>query len=368
MTAPVWDVAPVDVPRLRREQVAYCATPDALDWNRRWTHMGMGIQLGIPPEQAAQLLTTHELHRLRNAELFYVAPDMVDLVQAAYSTMPEFAPQRSDLPAEYGLMVFGKPLAHRPLVGPEIDLYRRLEQPVPVDDDAVTQVIAVAWGLYDGGPRRQGLWGRYGGGLFVNFYAGRELAMRAMMAQHPDLVPRMLPPLIPENEASFALYPGDGQPTPYGFTEADYVVHDKEPNDYSGGGEHPGYVGPWTRMLLAAFTLMRQPGLAQQHTERAPRHERRRGTREGIPDKDVQVVHLRRLHQPRDTDDQTPADQEEAAAGREWHHQWIVRGHWRNQAYGVGRALRRPKWIAPYTKGPDDKPLKGGEKVNVWDR
>ena len=31
---------------------------------------------------------------------------------------------------------------------------------------------------------------------------------------------------------------------------------------------------------------------------------------------------------------------------------WLVRGHWRAQAYGVGRSQHRPKWIEPYEKGP----------------
>ena len=33
---------------------------------------------------------------------------------------------------------------------------------------------------------------------------------------------------------------------------------------------------------------------------------------------------------------------------------WMVRGHWRAQACGRGRAERRPTWIAPYWKGPAD--------------
>ena len=31
---------------------------------------------------------------------------------------------------------------------------------------------------------------------------------------------------------------------------------------------------------------------------------------------------------------------------------FTVRGHWRNQAHGPGRALRMRKWIAPFWKGP----------------
>jgi len=39
-----------------------------------------------------------------------------------------------------------------------------------------------------------------------------------------------------------------------------------------------------------------------------------------------------------------------------WHvaQRFIVRGHWRNQAYGEGRQLRRRKWIEPHMKGPEN--------------
>ncbi len=35
---------------------------------------------------------------------------------------------------------------------------------------------------------------------------------------------------------------------------------------------------------------------------------------------------------------------------------FVVRGHWRRQACGAARAERRPKWIAPYWKGPAEGP------------
>jgi hypothetical protein len=41
----------------------------------------------------------------------------------------------------------------------------------------------------------------------------------------------------------------------------------------------------------------------------------------------------------------------------EWKHRWLVRGHWRQQAFGPNRQYRRPQWIAPFSKGPSDKPL-----------
>lgn len=41
----------------------------------------------------------------------------------------------------------------------------------------------------------------------------------------------------------------------------------------------------------------------------------------------------------------------------QWACQWIVRGHWRNQ-WHPSQKEHRAKWIAPYVKGPEDKPLR----------
>jgi hypothetical protein len=37
--------------------------------------------------------------------------------------------------------------------------------------------------------------------------------------------------------------------------------------------------------------------------------------------------------------------------------QWLVRGHWRNQAYGIAHSQRRLTWIEPHWKGVEDAPL-----------
>lgn len=41
----------------------------------------------------------------------------------------------------------------------------------------------------------------------------------------------------------------------------------------------------------------------------------------------------------------------------DWQYQWLVRGHWRKQYYPA-RNEHRTIWIAPFSKGPEDKPLK----------
>lgn len=43
----------------------------------------------------------------------------------------------------------------------------------------------------------------------------------------------------------------------------------------------------------------------------------------------------------------------------------LCKGHWRQQACGPNHADRRPKWIAPYVKGPEGAPLKK-DRVHVW--
>jgi len=47
---------------------------------------------------------------------------------------------------------------------------------------------------------------------------------------------------------------------------------------------------------------------------------------------------------------------ENAGSPERWHvaQRYVVRGHWRNQAYGEGRLLRKRKWIEPHWKGPEN--------------
>lgn len=57
--------------------------------------------------------------------------------------------------------------------------------------------------------------------------------------------------------------------------------------------------------------------------------------------------------------------------GREYSHRWIVRGHNRKQLIGKRDSeelVYKTVWIAPYVKGPWEKPLVIKDKVNVWKR
>lgn len=78
--------------------------------------------------------------------------------------------------------------------------------------------------------------------------------------------------------------------------------------------------------------------------------------------RDVRMVILREnVHSPR-------GDGTGGGSRREYSHRFIVRGFWRNQAYGENHELRRRQWIPPFVKGPADKPLIAKDTVRIWRR
>lgn len=77
----------------------------------------------------------------------------------------------------------------------------------------------------------------------------------------------------------------------------------------------------------------------------------------------VKMLVLREnLHRPGGS-----ADDDERVR-REYSHRFIVRGFWRDQAYGPNHSLRRRQWIPPFVKGPADKPLICKDTVRIWKR
>lgn len=101
--------------------------------------------------------------------------------------------------------------------------------------------------------------------------------------------------------------------------------------------------------FAAALAFLNQRILVAPH-ERAERHARRRLERDGWTHEPlIRVVQLRRKERQGSGSVQ-PTD-------REYHCQWVVRGHWRQHWYPK-QARHQPRWIMPHVKGPDDKPLK----------
>lgn len=107
--------------------------------------------------------------------------------------------------------------------------------------------------------------------------------------------------------------------------------------------------------LKSTWILLGQT-LASVEDAHYDRAARRRIEKQGKTPPRVRVISLRRR-----------AGESSGDSDREYHHQWIVRGHWRQQWYPE-RQVHRPIWIAPHIKGPEGAPLLGGEKVYALKR
>lgn len=110
-------------------------------------------------------------------------------------------------------------------------------------------------------------------------------------------------------------------------------------------------------LLNAVFALSQEPGVAELRDARQERGGA--GTRRPSHASRVKMLVLRQV-------DSGPwADGDD---GCRYSHRFIVRGCWRNQAYGPRHSLRRRQWIPPYVKGPADRPLIVKETVRIWRR
>lgn len=109
--------------------------------------------------------------------------------------------------------------------------------------------------------------------------------------------------------------------------------------------------------LVIAFNLLLAQGVTETEEWQPTRQIRRHATRHGHVLNPVTIVRLPRRHYEHAQNGESHVD---------WSHRWVVSGHWRKQWYAK-QEVHRPKWIAPYVKGPDDKPLLVKEKRYVFD-
>lgn len=112
--------------------------------------------------------------------------------------------------------------------------------------------------------------------------------------------------------------------------------------------------------IVCTLWLLLQQRVAVRHTESADRASRRRAMKAGLSEPpNITVIRLRRALNPNGSD----------GDGRDvdWSHRWMVGGHWRNQ-YHPSNESHVPTWIAPYVKGPEDKPLVVKDRVYAWTR
>jgi hypothetical protein len=119
-------------------------------------------------------------------------------------------------------------------------------------------------------------------------------------------------------------------------------------------------------VLGAAWLLMGQPNVAETSTftdtSPPPRPRGDASTQSSPRERQpvtVTIVDLRGAHSGGKRGSGRRTQQERT---------WVAwpGGYWRQQAFGPGHSLRKPKWIGPYTKGPEGAPLAAPKpRVNV---
>lgn len=107
-----------------------------------------------------------------------------------------------------------------------------------------------------------------------------------------------------------------------------------------------------TRFLYAFWRLCEQRIAATSHAE--VRHAARMTAERAGVSPEVRVVQLRPSGQE--------PEESTTAGGRDWHHRWVVRMHKVRQWY-PSEQRHKVIYRGPYLKGPQDKPLLGGEIV-----
>jgi hypothetical protein len=279
---------------------------------RRW-------RPGGPYQRLDPLAANFNAPALAGARLWWVAPDMCELVAHAARSLPPTTLTDDLVPCDFGLVVFATPLAGTDAM-----------------DGTTLHSHALLWGTT----------------ALVDTPAGQMVRVPA------DGLGRI------ENEGTpavtVALYGHRGDWYPQGRSDWAWHTDTEEPGDDARAAS----MSEDRRWLAALWLLAAQPLSASTLTY-APRAVRRRLSRAGAGDLATSPVRLVDLRRPQRTAAERDQGDENAEGGRRYNSRWIVVGHWRQQAYGPGRAHRRPVFIAEHVKGPDDRPLILREDVHV---
>lgn len=123
-----------------------------------------------------------------------------------------------------------------------------------------------------------------------------------------------------------------------------------------------GGFGRLWALVGATMILAQTETVATRHRERVPGPPHPR--RPALPTSITQITLRERI---RSIADQDP---DAAEGGKKWtlKNRHLVRGHWRQQACGPNRELRKPTFVPPYIKGPADGELKVKTAIHVWRR
>lgn len=261
------------------------------------------------PSPSPDRIMERNILDIRRSDVFYVAPDIGEMLERSAGSMPPGTTLTPEcIPTDAGFVYLPRPIT---LAHPDAD------QGIPI--------WGISWARYanDGTlGARYGLLDTVSSGVAIHWYGDYQGG---------------------DAPVSSCEWPY-GEPWDNWTARADGISDQERTQDtWKKSGFSRSFV-----MAFCAFVSQRILVSQPQRPDRATR-KRTAGTwqHEAL----IRVVQLRR----------SVAQEAAREAGSdpvEWSCSWIVRGHWRQQACGANLSERRPVFVLPHVKGPDDKPLK----------
>jgi hypothetical protein len=252
---------------------------------------------------------------LKDAELYWVSPDMCTLLQSVADSMPDVTPEP---PIPEALVVFARPLEG-------------------LDAMSGTVLLTAAY-----------LWGpvriKHVSALEIETFGWRDLINpQGFPADEVERFRQAMP---------LKLVSTGGSEWPWQELTSDFAT-------IKGHTAQQEASMAEDRRKLAAFWSLCQDRITVERIDSGPRAAQRRAARARVPLKPVRIITLRES-----------APKHPAAQGREvdWSHRWLVGAYWRQQPYGPGGSLRRAKLIPAHVKGPADKPFIPRDTVRALKR
>lgn len=324
---------------------------------------GLGYRPPYPPgwDEITEMLLADEASDLAAASLYILTPQMCDVTVAAAQTLtPEDLAllAEDDLPSPTGLVVLPQPLLVSAVTGDLGDdrAYRwrfpaRI-QPLSAGHHLRRTLPAVRMSLYHDahGPVRPDTFIAYGASARA---AGTPLpplildAMRAVPLGYQA---------TPEQEEDLKRFTGTARSTGEATREM-YATEGLDENrvtgEYTPGSQIDDADDLFMAKFLFAFWRLCEQRIAVTEAADIPHSARVLAGKAGVPP-DVRIIRLRRPVQP-GTDG--------PAGGRDWQHRWVVRMHKVRQWY-PSEQRHKVLYRGPYIKGPEGKPMLGGEAVH----
>lgn len=233
---------------------------------------------------------------LLTAELFWISTNFTRLAIMAGKDLGEnLEITREEIPSPFGLMVFEEPIGEIPRPGGN------------------AQIRAVSWTLVPAG-------------VWINLYIQVE-----------DSTSTGIDPVELRHEFGYLLCLNAGS----GFVFGQPIA------------AAPGRELWYMHTIFATWFLMAQPGVADQSSAPVDKKYSRAFQREHnrkLPA--VRLVDLRK--RPR----RSSSPEHESGTGRTLTERIFRRGHWKRQAYGPKRGMRKMIYVSPYIAGPEDAPLR----------